>query len=129
RTPDGLLHVIWNRGATPTSIFETRLSAAGKAVGTSTVATGFDGNGGRGLLAMPDRTLHLFAAGATHPGSSAYGITNFMAPAAGGAGSLQGGAYWGGAVASSSAVIGATLTKDGQPVTAWRGFAAEGLAP
>jgi hypothetical protein len=26
-------------------------------------------------------------------------------------------------------VIGATLTKDGQPVTAWRGFAAEGVPP
>src|SRR5580765_342412 len=74
RTSDGVLHAIWNRGATPPSIFETRLSASGKTIGTSTVATGFDGNGGLGLLAMPDRTLHLFAAGATHPGSSAYGI-------------------------------------------------------
>src|SRR6185437_2679675 len=69
RTPDGVLHVIWNRGASPTSIFETRLSASGKTLGTSTVATGFDGNGGLGLLAMPDHTLRLFAAGATHPGS------------------------------------------------------------
>ncbi|HWQ00486.1 MAG TPA: hypothetical protein VN449_00080 [Gaiellaceae bacterium] len=128
RTPDGVLHVIWNRGASPTSIFETRLSASGKTLGTSTVATGFDGNGGLGLLAMPDHTLRLFAAGATHPGSPTYGITNFTAPASGRSWTLQS-AYWGGAVANSSGVIGATLTKDGQPVTAWRGFAAEGLAP
>ena len=129
RTPDGVLHAIWNRGATPTSIFDDPPLGGRKAIGTSIVATGFDGNGGLGLLAMPDRTLRLFAAGATHPGSSAYGITNFTAPAGGGTWSLQGGAYWGGAVASSSGVIGATLTKDGQPVTAWRGFAAEGSAP
>ena len=63
--------MIWNRGATPTSIFETRLSAAGKRLGTSTVATGWDGNGGLALLAMPDKTLRLFAAGATQPGASA----------------------------------------------------------
>ena len=30
RTADGVLHVIWNRGSAPTSIFETRFSAAGK---------------------------------------------------------------------------------------------------
>ena len=30
RTSDGVLHVIWNRGATNTSIFETRFSAAGR---------------------------------------------------------------------------------------------------
>jgi hypothetical protein len=129
RTPDGTLHVIWNRGVSPASIFETRLAPTGKAVGTSTVATGFDGNGGLALLAMPDKTLRLFAAGATHPGSSAYGINTFTAPGGGGTWTLQSGAYWGGAVANSASVIGATLTKDGQPVTAWRGFAAEGLAP
>ena len=77
---------------------------------------------------MPDRTLRLFAAGATHPGSSAYGINTFTAPA-GGAWTLQSGAYWGGAVANASSVIGATLSTDGRPVTAWRGFAAEGLPP
>ncbi len=39
------------------------------------------------------------------------------------------GSGWGGAVAESSYVIGAALTKDGRPVTAWRGFAAEGVPP
>jgi hypothetical protein len=128
RTPDGVLHVIWNRGATPTSIFETRISPTGRAAGTSTVATGFDGNGGLALLAMPDKTLRLFAAGGTHPNSSASGINTFTAPAQGGSWTLQT-SHWGGAVATSAGLIGATLTKDGQPVTAWRGFAAAGVPP
>jgi hypothetical protein len=128
RTADGVLHVIWNRGATPTSIFETRVSPTGAAAGTSTVATGFDGNGGLALLAMPDKTLRLFAAGAAHPNSSASGINTFTAPAQGRSWALQT-SYWGGAVANSAGLIGATLTKDGQPVTAWRGFAAAGVPP
>jgi hypothetical protein len=122
RTSDGVLHVIWNRGNSPTSIFETRLSASGKVAGTSTVATGWQGNNGLGLLVMSDKTLRLFAAGAG-------GINTFTAPAVGGSWSPQSGASWGGAIAESAYVIGATLTKDGQPVTAWRGNAAEGAPP
>jgi hypothetical protein len=122
RGADGVLHVIWNRGATPTSIFETRFSAAGKSTGTSTVATGWNGNGGLALVTMPDKTLRLFAAGTD-------GIHTFTAPAAGKSWMAQAVGPWGGAVAEASAVIGATLTKDGQPVTAWRGNAAEGAPP
>lgn len=121
RTGDGVLHVIWNRGATSTSIFETRFSPAGRPSGTSTVATGWSGNTGLALLTMPDGTLRLFAAGTA-------GIHTFTAPAAGHNWSPQS-AVWGGAVAEASSVIGATLTKDGQPVTAWRGTAAEGDPP
>jgi hypothetical protein len=128
RTADGVLHVIWNRGATPTSIFETRLSPSGKTTGTSTVATGWDGNGGLALVVQPDHSLRLFAAGATRPGSSAYGINTFTAPASGGSWALQG-PYWGGATANAAGAIGATLTKDGQSVTAWRGSAAMGVPP
>lgn len=122
RTQDGVLHVIWNRGATPTSIFETRISPAGKAVGTSTVASGWNGNGGLALLVMPDKTLRLFAAGTG-------GINTFTAPAGGRTWSLQKGTFWGTAIAEAAGVIGATLTKDGQPVTAWSGNAAVGVPP
>ncbi len=122
RTADGVLHVIWNRGNSSTSIFETRLSAAGKAIGTSTVASGWNGNGGLALLAMPDKTLELFA-----PGTG--GINAFKAGSRGGDWVPQSDAGWGGAIAESAYVIGATLTKDGQPVTAWRGNAAEGVPP
>jgi hypothetical protein len=93
------------------------------------VATGFDGNGGLALLTMPDGTLRLFAAGATRPGSTAAGINTYTAPARGASWALQADANWGGPVAEASAVIGATLTRDGQPVTAWRGNAAEGVPP
>ena len=121
RTADGVLHVAWNRGNTSTSIFETRISPAGRVAGTSTIATGWDGNGGLALLALPDESLQLFA-----PGTG--GIRTFTAPEGGGAWAAQG-SGWGGAIAESSYVIGATLTKDGRSVTAWRGFAAEGVPP
>jgi hypothetical protein len=129
RSADGVLHVIWNRGATPTSIFETRLSPAGKVIGTSTVATGWSGNGGLALLVMPDKTLRLFAAGSVTPSSAASGINTLTAPSAGGKWTLQNGVYWGGAVANAAAQIGATLTRDGQPVTSWAGTAAVGVPP
>jgi hypothetical protein len=122
RTGDGVLHVIWNRGATNTSIFETRLSSAGKPLGTTTVASGWNGNVGLALVTMPDRSLQLFAAGTD-------GIHTFTAPSTGKSWTAQSVAPWGGAVAEASAVIGATLTKSGQPVTAWRGSAAEGVPP
>ena len=122
RTGDGVLHVIWNRGPTNTSIFETRFSSAGKALGTSAVASGWASNGGLALLVMPDRTLRLFA-----PGSD--GMKTFTAPPTGKSWTQQSVPGWGGPVAEASAVIGATLTKDGQVVTAWRGTAAEGVPP
>jgi hypothetical protein len=129
RTKDGVLHAISNRGVSGTSISETRIAPNGKTIGASTVATGWDGNGGLALVTMPNGTLRLFAAGATHAGSNAYGINTFTAPAGGGSWQLQNGVFWGGAVANSAAYIGATLTRDGQPVTAWRGLAGEGLPP
>ena len=127
RTKDGVLHVIANRGVSNTTISELRLSPTGGTSGTSTVATGWDGNGGLALLTMPDGTLRLFAAGATHAGSSAFGINTFTAPASGGGWQLQSGVFWGGAIANSAAYVGATLMRDGQPVTAWRGFAGAGI--
>jgi hypothetical protein len=129
RTSDGVLHVIWNRGASPTSIFETRLSPAGKMIGTSTVASGWSGNGGLALVVMPDKTLRLFVAGASKPLASADGINTLTAPAAGGQWTLQTGVTWGGAAANAAAQIGATLTRDGQAVTSWAGFAAVGIPP
>ena len=74
---------------------------------------------------MPDK---LALAAVCSPGSTD-GINTFTAPATGGSWSLQSGACWGGAIAESAYVIGATLTKNGQPVTAWRGNAGEGVPP
>jgi hypothetical protein len=122
RTADGVLHIVWNRGNTGTSIFETRLSSAGRTTGTSTVATGWNGNGGLALLAMPDKSLRLFT-----PGTG--GINTFPAPETGAKWVPESGAAWGGAIAESAYIIGATLTKQGEPVTAWRGNAAAGTPP
>jgi hypothetical protein len=130
RTPDGTLHVIWNRGnKTPSSIFDTRFSPSGARQATTTVTSHWDGaKSGLALLVMPDKTLRLFAAGGHSSATSSSGISTFTAPASGASWTLQP-EVWGGAVAGASGIIGATLTKDGQVVTGWRGTAAEGLPP
>jgi len=130
RTPDGVLHVIWNRGNPgPTTIYDTRFAAGGAAMGTTTVASNWGGAEGLALLVMPDKTLRLFATGNPVNGSAVGGVNTLTASASGTGWTLQRGAVWGGAVGEASGLIGATLTKDGQPVTAWRGFAAEGVPP
>ncbi len=129
RVPNGTLHVIWNRGKqAPSSIFDTRFSPAGAKLGTSTVTSGWGGTNGLALLAMPDKTLRLFATGTHASADSNGGMSTFTAPASGTSWALQPD-VWGGPVAASSGIIGATLTKDGQVVTGWRGTAAEGLPP
>jgi hypothetical protein len=127
----GVLHVAWSRNPTNTSIFDTRLSAAGTPIGTSTIAKGWDGNGGLALLAMPDHSLRLFAAGGHVPGlgSNLAGINTLTAPGAGAPWTLAQGVVWGGAVANAAGYMGAALTKDGQPVTSWDGFVHDGLDP
>jgi hypothetical protein len=130
RTADGTLHVIWNRGnQPPSSIFDTRFSPSGAKRGTTTVTGSWDGSkNGLALLTMPDGTLRLFASGGHSSATSSGGISTFTAPASGAAWALQPD-VWGGPVAASAGVIGATLTKDGQVVTGWRGTAAEGIPP
>src|SRR5262245_60193647 len=60
RTPDGVLHVIWNRGnPPPTTIYDTRFSASGARLGTTTVAGNWGGAEGLALLVMPDKSLRL----------------------------------------------------------------------
>src|SRR4249920_2886623 len=76
----------------------------------SDARTAWDGISGLALVTMPNGTLRLFAAGATHAGSNAFGINTFTAPAGAGSWQLQNGVFWGGAVANSAAYIGATLT-------------------
>ena len=83
---------------------------------------------GLALVVMPDKTLRLFATGGHGSPSSSGGVSTFTAPASGTSWTLQPD-VWGGPGAAASGVIGATLTKDGQVVTGWRGTAAEGLPP
>jgi hypothetical protein len=130
RTGDGTLHVIWNRGNQPPStILDTRFSPSGARLRTTTVTGGWDGaKNGLALLVMPDKTLRLFVTGAHSSADSSGGVSSFTAPADGASWALQP-EVWGGPVAASSTVIGATLTKNGQVVTGWRGVAAVGLPP
>jgi hypothetical protein len=129
RTSDGVLNVIWNRGnPAPTTIFDTRLSDRGASLGTKTVRTNWGGANGLALVVMPDGSLRLFASGSQAPGSAVGGISTFTANAGGTGWTLANpGAPWGGAGAAASPIIGAALTKDGQPVTSWAGFVKEGL--
>jgi hypothetical protein len=128
RTSDGVLNVIWNRGNGPTTILDTRLSIAGAPLGTTTVATNWGGAEGLALLVMPDGTLRLFATGSPVNGSPVGGVNTLTAQSNGSGWSLQQGAVWGGPVAAAASIIGATLTKDGQPVTAWDGWVNVGLS-
>jgi hypothetical protein len=129
RTPDGVLNAIWNRGDPgPTTIFDTRFSSTGTPIGTQTVGSSFGGAGGLALLVMPDGSLRLFASGAHTNGSTVVGVNTFTASAGGTGWTLDPSAVWGGPGAAA-ATIGATLTKDGQPVTGWRGVFQVGLAP
>ena len=130
RVPGGSLHVIWNRGnPAPTSIFDTRLSANGAVLGTTQVASGWDGAGGLALLAMPDNSLELFASGGHAVGlpPAQSGVNVLTADANARGWTLAPGAPWGGAPAAAAPFVGATLTEDGRPVTSWAGGGASNV--
>jgi hypothetical protein len=125
RTKGGTLHVVWNQGpaGSADTIHDTRFSSNGARLGTSTVAGGWGGTGGLALLAMPDGTLRLFATGGHAPNLPALesGVNVLSGQAIGSSWSLQQGELWGGAPAAATQFVGATLTKDSQPVTSWAG--------
>ncbi|HEY1593748.1 MAG TPA: hypothetical protein VGF74_00015 [Thermoleophilaceae bacterium] len=123
RGSDGVLHAVWIKGTTPSTISDTRISARGRPAGTSTVASGWDGNGGIAGLMMPDQTLRLFVTGGHVPNlpTAQTGVNSFTAPASGSPWTLDAGRVWGGTIAYDSGTLGATLMNDGQPVTAWSG--------
>jgi hypothetical protein len=123
RGSDGVLHAVWISGTTPSTISDTRISAAGRPAGSSTIATGWDGNGGIAGLMMPDQTLRLFVTGGHTPNlpTAQTGVNSFTAPASGSPWTLDAGRVWGGTLAYDSGTLGATLMNDGTPVTAWSG--------
>jgi hypothetical protein len=126
RGSDGVLHAVWISGTTPSTISDTRIAAAGKPAGTSTIAGGWDGNGGIAGLLMPDQTLRLFVTGGHAPNlpTAQTGVNSFTAPASGSPWTLDAGRVWGGTIAYDSGNMGATLMNDGTPVTAWSGAGA-----
>jgi hypothetical protein len=126
RGADEVLHAVWISGTTPSTISDTRIAAAGRPAGTSTIASGWDGNGGIAGLLMPDQTLRLFVTGGHTPNlpTAQTGVNSFTAPASGSPWTLDAGRVWGGTIAYDSGNMGATLMNDGQPVTAWSGAGA-----
>ena len=131
RTADGTLHVIWNRGggSSPATIFDTRISSAGTIGRTTTVASGWAGNGGLAVVVMPDKTLRLFAAGMASAHAASGGLNMLSAPSSGNTWTLVPNATWGGATANAAAFAGATLMSTGEIVTSWPGFFHVGLDP
>jgi hypothetical protein len=117
---DGVLNAVWAQGA-PSTISDTRLDPDGKALGTSVVASGFDGIGGLGLVGMADGSVRLFAAGGHVPGLAPplTGINSYVL--SGSSWSYDPSALWGGARANAADGIGAALAGDGQVVTSWGG--------
>ena len=108
RGADGVLHAVWISGTTPSTISDTTISAAGRPAGTSTLATGWDGNGGIAGLMMPDQTLRLFVTGGHVPNlpTAQTGVNSFTAPASGSPWTLDAGRVWGGTIAYDSGTLG-----------------------
>ena len=128
RTAGGTLNVVWNRGTSKATIFDTRISPGGKIIGTTTVATNWSGNSGLALLSTAGNTLQLFAGGG-FTGSIYNGINTFTAPASGAPWAYVPKVSWGGIPAGESPYLGATVVANGQAVTAWPGFYRVGLGP
>jgi hypothetical protein len=115
----GVLHVVWAQGA-PAAISDTEVNGNGKSLKTVPIASNFDGVGGISLVGMADGSVRLFIAGGTRPGlpSNLSGINSFVAPPGADGWTLDPAALWGGAVASVSDEIGATVS-GGNPITAY----------
>jgi hypothetical protein len=128
RTADGTLNVVWDRGTSKATIFDTRISSGGKIIGTTTVATNWSGLSGLALVPTAANTLQLFAGGGS-TGSIYNGVDTFTAPAAGTPWALVPKVSWGGIPAGESPYLGATVAPGTQAVTAWPGSYHVGLSP
>ena len=96
RTADGVLHVIWNRGATNTSIFETRFSAAGK------MARHVGGRHAAGPATAGSRSSSCRTGRCVCSPQARTASRRSRRPLPGRAGPAQPVAAWGGAVAEAS---------------------------
>jgi len=117
RTPDGVLHVVWQRrGATTSALWQTRLSPDGVSLGLGPVAAGLAEPGSPALTPEPGGVLDAFTFARTADGTGA-DLMLFTASASGdwtpGAQPL---AHVAGVIAPA---VGATTTRDGTPVVAW----------
>ncbi len=121
RDGSGALNVVSAQGD-PATITDTLVANDGRTIGSSTIATGFDGTGGLALLRMPDGSLRLLAAGGIRRGlgSHAVGINSFIRPFGSATWSLDPTVY-GGAVANAADELGATIAGNGWVFSTWSG--------
>ena len=121
RDDHGVLNVVSSQGD-PATITDTLVGNDGTTIGSSTIATGFDGAGGLALLQMPDGSLRLLAAGGIRGGlgSHAVGINSFIRPFGSSTWSVDPTVY-GGAVANAADQVGATIAGNGWVFSTWSG--------
>jgi hypothetical protein len=117
RTADGVLHVAWERrGARTTALWQTRVGADGRLLGSEPIVPGLSEGGSPELTAAPDGALRAFFFVRAADGTSA-NLRLATAPAGGG---------WtvvpdplAQAVGAAVPTVGAAAARDGTPVVAW----------
>jgi hypothetical protein len=117
RTPDGVLHVAWQRrGANKTALWQTRIAADGRTLGTEPIAPGLSEGGPPALTAAPEGVLRSFFF-VRAPDGTAANLLVASAPVGG---------VWtvasdpiAQAIGTAVPTVGAAAARDGTPVAAW----------
>ena len=117
RTPDGVLHVVWQRrGVSATALWQARIAPDGRLQATEPVAPGLSDGGPPGLVAAPDGALRSFFF-VRGPDGTAADLLVASAPPAGdwtvGADPLAE------ATGADVPAVGVAAARDGTPVAAW----------
>jgi len=117
RTPDGTLHVAWQRrGATASALWQTRVAATGRTLGSEPIAPGLSEGGLPALTTGPDGALRAFFFARTPDGTAA--DLHVVASPAGG-GWTVGADALAQVVGPAAPAVGAAAARDGTPVAAW----------
>ncbi len=117
RTPDGVLHVVWQRrGASATAYWHTRIGADGQTTGAEPIAPGLSDGNSPALTSGPDGTLRAFFFIRGSDGTNAN--LRFAAQQPNGAWSVASNSL---APSAGEAIpaVGAGAARDGTPVIAW----------
>ena len=117
RTPDGVLHVAWQRrGVSATAYWHTLIGADGQTTGADPIAPGLSDGGSPALTSGPDGTLRAFFFIRTPDGTSAN--LRLAAQQPNGPWSVASNPL-AQAVGSAPPSVGAGAARDGTPVVAW----------
>jgi len=117
RTPDGVLHVLWQRRATTvTAFWRTRIGADGRTTGAEPIAPGLSDGGSPALTTGPDGALRGFFF--IRAADGALAELRFVAAQPGGAWTVASKPL-AQAAGSAPPTVGAAAARDGTPVVAW----------